>query len=129
VGAGSEGSPLSEADVSSFLARFDRDVRDLARAALSSLRAVLPDAVESAEGGEIGLGFDSGYRGLVFTISPQRSYVNVGVAGGASLDDPDDLLEGTGKVHRHLKIRAAEQLDDKRVLALLRRAVAARRPS
>ena len=129
MGAGSEGSPLSEADVASFLDRFDTDVRDLARAALSSLRSVLPDAVESAEGGEIGLGVGPGYRGLVFTISPQRTYVNVGVAGGASLDDPDNLLEGTGKVHRHLKVRTAEELDDKRVRALLRRAVAARRPS
>jgi hypothetical protein len=129
VGAGTEGSPLSEAEVASFLERFDTDVHDLARAALASLRAVLPDAVESAEGGEIGLGFDSGYRGLVFTISPQRSYVNVGIFGGASLDDPDDLLEGTGKVHRHLKIRTADRLDDERVGALLRRAVDARRPS
>jgi Domain of unknown function (DU1801) len=129
VGTGSAGSPLSEAEVASFLGRFDTQVQDLARAALSSLRSVLPGAIESAEGGEIGLGFAPGYRGLVFTISPQRTYVNVGVAGGASLDDPDNLLEGTGKVHRHLKFRTAEQLDDERVHALLCRAAAARRPS
>ena len=84
-----------------------------------------PTAVETAEGGEIGLGSGTGYRGLVFTVSPQRGYVNVGIAGGASLDDPDNLLEGTGKVHRHFKIRSAEQLDDERVHTLLRRAVAA----
>ncbi len=94
---------------------------------MSALRRVLPDAYESAEGGEIGLGLGPGYRGLVFTVSPQRSYVNVGIAGGASLDDPDGLLEGTGKVHRHLKVRSADRLDDERVQALLRRAVAARR--
>jgi hypothetical protein len=129
VGDGSEGSPLSDSEVATFLARFDADVQHIARAALSTLRAILPGAVESAEGGEIGLGFDSGYRGLVFTISPQRSYVNVGVAGGASLDDPDDLLEGAGKVHRHVKIRTTEQLDDERFRALLRRALAARRPA
>ena len=129
MSADTAGSPLSEAQVTSFLDRYDANVQALARAALASLREVLPDAVESAEGGEIGLGFGPGYRGLVFTISPQRTYVNVGIAGGATLDDPDNLLEGTGKVHRHVKIRTAEPLDDEHVRALLRRAVAARRPS
>ena len=64
----------------------------------------------------------------MFTVSPQSTYVNVGIAGGASLDDPAGLLDGTGKVHRHLKIRRADELDDERVQALLRQAVAARRP-
>ena len=121
------GTRLSDADVTSFLDRFGEETQQLARAALASLRRVLPDSVESAEGGEIGLGLGPGYRGLVFTVSPQRSYVNVGIAGGASLDDPDRLLEGTGKVHRHLKVRSVDRLDDERVQALLRRAVAARR--
>jgi hypothetical protein len=46
------------------------------------------NAVETAEGNELGYGFDTGYRGLVFTISLNRSGVNLGVYGGASLDDP-----------------------------------------
>ena len=120
-----DGSKLSEAEVTTFLSTFDGPIQQLARGALSSLRAMYPAAIETAEGGEIGLGSGTGYRGLVFTVSPQRGYVNVGIAGGASLDDPDNLLEGTGKVHRHLKIRSAEQLDDERVQTLLRRAVAA----
>jgi hypothetical protein len=121
------GTRLSEAEVTSFLDRFGEDTQRLARAALSSLRQIVPDAFESAEGGEIGLGLGPGYRGLVFTVSPQRSYVNLGIAGGASLDDPDGLLEGTGKVHRHLKVRSVDRLDDERVQELLHRAVAARR--
>jgi hypothetical protein len=126
---GGEPSRLSRADVNDFLSRYDEEVQKVARATLSSLRQVFPDAFESAEGGEIGLGFGPGYSGLVFTVSPQRTYVNVGIAGGASLDDPVALLEGTGKVHRHLKVRAADRLDDERVQALFRRAVAARRES
>ncbi|HET9548142.1 MAG TPA: DUF1801 domain-containing protein [Desertimonas sp.] len=122
------GSQLDDTAVASFLARFDDRVQQLARAALGALRAVLPDGIESAEGGEIGIGDAAGYKGLVFTVSPQSTYVNVGIAGGASLDDPAGLLEGTGKVHRHLKIRRADKLDDERVQALLRQAVAARRP-
>ena len=128
MGDGQQGTQLSAADVTSFLDRFDEEIQQLARATLATLRRMLPDAVESADTDQIGLGIGPGYRGLVFTISPQRSYVNVGIAGGASLADPDGLLEGTGKVHRHLKVRAADRLADERVQDVLRRAVTARRP-
>ena len=50
------GSQLDDTAVASFLARFDDRVQQLARAALGALRAVLPDGIESAEGGEIGIG-------------------------------------------------------------------------
>jgi len=122
------GSQLDDTAVASFLARFDDRVQQLARAALDALRALLPDGIESAEGGEIGIGDAAGYKSLVFTVSPQSTYVNVGIAGGASLDDPAGLLDGSGEVHRHLKIRRADELDDERVQAFLRQAVAARRP-
>ena len=65
--------------------------------------------------------------GSVFTVSPQRGYVNLGVARGASLDDPAGLMEGRGRVHRHVKIRDADQLDDVALGDLLGRALAARR--
>jgi hypothetical protein len=73
---------------------------------------IFPDAIETAEGNELGYGFDSGYQGLVFTISLVRVGVNLGVFGGASLADPAGLLEGTGKVHRHVKIRDTSALND-----------------
>jgi hypothetical protein len=62
----------------------------------------------------------------VFTISLTRAGVNIGVYGGASLDDPAGLLEGTGKVHRHVKIRDNADLDDD-VRELLARALDKRR--
>ena len=127
MAGGDRSAQLSDADITSFLAPFEAETQRLARASLAALRHVFPDALESAEGGEIGLGFGPGYRGLVFTVSPQRTYVNVGIAGGANLDDPDGLLEGTGKVHRHLKIRSVDQLADERVQALFRRALVTRR--
>jgi hypothetical protein len=118
---------LTDEQVDEFLAGSDPDVAAMTRAVRVKLLEVFPDAIETAEGGELGLGFDRGYTGLVFTVSPQRGYVNIGVARGAALDDEAGLMEGRGRVHRHVKIRDAEQLDDTDLDDLLHRAVAARR--
>ena len=39
------------------------------------------------------------------------SHVNVGFFQGAELDDPDGLLEGTGKFMRHVKLRPGTPID------------------
>jgi hypothetical protein len=118
---------LSDAQVEEFLSAVDPGVAATARTVRTKLLTLFPDAVETAEGGELGLGFDRGFKGLVFTVSPQRGYVNLGIANGAALDDPAGLMEGRGRVHRHVKVRRAGQLDDAGLVELLDRAVAARR--
>ncbi len=65
------------------------------------IREVFRDAVMTRDKAEIGFGFERGYKGLVFVISVQSSYVNLGVARGAELHPSSPLLEGSGKVHRH----------------------------
>lgn len=40
-----------------------------------------------------------------------RAHVNVGFLRGATLDDPAGLLEGAGKLGRHVKIRPEEPKD------------------
>ncbi len=118
---------LTDEQVDSVLGAAGPAVSATAREVRAKLLEIFPDAIETAEGGELGLGFDRGYAGLVFTVSPQRGYVNLGVARGASLDDPAGLMEGRGRVHRHVKIRDADQLGDVALGDLLGRALAARR--
>jgi hypothetical protein len=60
-------------------------------------------------------------------ISVQESYVNLGFFHGASLPDPQGLLEGTGKKLRHIKIRSASDIRRAGVAALLRHAIADRK--
>lgn len=43
-------------------------------------------------------------------IMPHKSWVNLGFYKGAHLDDPNGLLEGTGKSLRHIKIRSSEDV-------------------
>ena len=42
-----------------------------------------------------------------------KNHVTFGFHLGTSLDDPEGLLEGTGKNMRHVKLRAAEELEGK----------------
>jgi hypothetical protein len=42
-----------------------------------------------------------------------KHHVTFGFHCGTSLDDPEKLLEGTGKNLRHVKLRAAEDLEKK----------------
>jgi hypothetical protein len=44
-------------------------------------------------------------------VNAFTSHVNVGFFQGADLDDPDDLLEGTGKRMRHVKLRPDQEYD------------------
>ena len=85
-------------------------VRPLARAVFDELRRVFPSAVITADADTIGFGTGPGYKHLVFTLLPYRKHVNIGFARGTELPDPAGLLEGTGKVHRHVKIRAEADL-------------------
>jgi len=39
------------------------------------------------------------------------SHVNVGFFLGAELDDPDHLLEGTGRFMRHMKLRPGQEMN------------------
>jgi hypothetical protein len=78
-----------------------------------------PDAIITADRDNIGFGFGKGYHDLVFVISPHRNHVNLGFVRGVGLPDPDGLLEGFGKHHRHVKVRSVEELQKRELLELI----------
>ncbi|MFY9823660.1 MAG: DUF1801 domain-containing protein [Thermoanaerobaculia bacterium] len=60
-------------------------------------------------------------------IGVQGSHVNLGFYHGASLADPEGLLEGTGKELRHVKLRDVAAAQSGAVTALLREAIRERK--
>lgn len=60
-------------------------------------------------------------------IAPQTAHVNLGFYHGASLDDADGVLEGTGKAMRHVKVRSVEDVDEDRIRVLIDDAIRERR--
>ena len=102
------------------------DVQDTARRVLAIARELVPDTVESHDGEDYGVGFGPGYKGLVFVITPLADAVRLGIAGGASLDDPARLMRGRGAVHRHVRLTDPAQANDPALRDLMARAAAAR---
>ena len=79
---------------------------DVAALTHSLILSVFPDAVVTVDGGDTGYGSTTGYKGLCFVVTPHKSWVTLGIDHGASLPDPAGLMEGAGKVHRHVKLRS-----------------------
>jgi hypothetical protein len=109
------------------LAAFPSEVRTLALQLRQWVLKTLPGSAEMLDPAAriIGYGFGTGYRDLICTIMPTRIGVNLGIARAMELPDPDGLLEGTGKLHRHIKFREPGDLKPSGVRQLLVAAVAA----
>jgi hypothetical protein len=115
--------------VDRLLATRDYGVAELTRRLIDLVAQVYPDAVVTVDGGDIGFGSGTGYKGLVFVVTPQAKHVTLGLAGGATLPDPVNLMEGTGRVHRHVKIRDAVDVARPALRDLMAAAVERGRPA
>jgi hypothetical protein len=52
-------------------------------------------------------------------IMPQKDYLNLGFFHGSELSDPKQLLEGTGKKLRHVKIKSIDEADSQVIKDLI----------
>jgi len=59
-------------------------------------------------------------------IAPQSKHVNLGLYHGSVVDDPQKLLEGTGKKLRHVKLRSVADADSDSLKQLIVDAIAER---
>ena len=118
----------SERRITAFVDKFSPTIADQLRDARRRLRAHFPRGVEMV--------FDN-YNALVFGIGPtdQSRDSFISIAGypkwvtlffldGASLRDPDGLLEGDGKQVRGIRLKTPADLDSPAVAALIDQAAA-----
>lgn len=82
---------------------------DVMRAAGDDVRELLHDGHPTACVGEAAFGY----------VNAFTAHVNVGFFRGADLPDPHDLLEGTGKAMRHVKLRTDGRVDGDALAALI----------
>jgi len=117
-----------EADVDRLLSEHAPEIAAIERALRVTIRSTFPDAVEQVDFGNklIAFGRSMKMRGLLFAIIAHRDWVNLQLADGADLPDPDGLVEGTGKRIRHVKIRSVEAASSAPVVALIEAQLAAR---
>ena len=116
-----------------FLAKYDRAVSTIARAALRRLRKRLPGATEIVYDNynALAVGFGPGDRATeaIFSIAVYPRWVSLFFLQGARLKDPAKLLKGSGTRVRHIVLRKADDIGSEHVEALIAAAlVAAVRP-
>jgi hypothetical protein len=87
---------------------------DTHRLVVESIEGILYSV--DCEDGVIGYGARQfGYDGWgMAALAPYAKWVSLGFLKGAALDDPDGLLEGTGALVRHMKLRSTEELTARR---------------
>jgi hypothetical protein len=92
------------------LASHAPDVQAAARALEAVIREALPDVVVRYDPGNglLAFGRSMQMRDLLFALIPHAGWVNLQLADGALLPNPDGLIEGTGKKIRHIKVRSAD---------------------
>jgi hypothetical protein len=115
----------SEADA--LLAAYPEAVRELADAARIALAKALPGAAEGVDRSAklLSYSYGPGYKGLVCTLLLSKTGVKLGVFRGSELPDPSGLLQGAGKVHRHVQLRSPTDLERPELKRLLAAALAA----
>lgn len=121
-------SPAPSKDVADLLAPYALEVRNLALAARSFVFKMIPDISEQvdAKARIIGYGYGPKYADMVCMLMPTKAGVNLGIAYAMELPDPAKLLEGTGKLHRHVKLNSEADLERTALKSLLKAAVARR---
>jgi hypothetical protein len=119
---------LPNSGISELLAFVAPEVRDLALAARSLVFETIPNVIEmvDAKARIIGYGYGPRYADQVCMLMPTKVGVNLGIAYAMELPDPTNLLQGTGKLHRHVKLKSELDLENVALRALLNAALARR---
>jgi len=112
--------------VAELLKPYSPEVRKLALATRSLVLKVIPKAIEQVDPKAklIGYGFGPSYKDMICSLMPAKGWVTLGIGWGVELPDPQKLLEGTGKVHRHVKLRSESDVEAPALAVLLRDGVA-----
>jgi hypothetical protein len=115
--------------VDRFLSSHTPEVRELATRLRALILSEIPGVEEQIDEPAhlLAYGFGKKYSDVICTLMPYKSHVNLGFYRAVDLPDPAGLLEGTGKLHRHVKIRQLQDVDNPALAALLQAAMQAKR--
>ena len=114
--------PLKFATWDENLASHTPEVQAAARDLEVIIRDELPDAVVQYDPGNglLAFGRSMKMRDLLFALIPHAAWVNLQLADGALLPNPDNLIEGTGKKIRHIKVRSGDAARSMAVVEAIR---------
>lgn len=108
----------SDPAVESYVASARPGVQAVLRELLALVRQTLPEAEETIKWGRPVF---SGGRDVCY-LAKAREHATLGFYGGAELDDPAGILEGTGRKLRHVKVGVGADIPRSTLESFLRAA-------
>lgn len=107
----------SDQELAAILGRYQPELRQVFLEVHRIIRQCLPDINYATNPASGGTGYGArqyGYDGWgIFALSVHKRWVSLYFMRGVELDDPDDVLEGSGKQMRHIKFRSVEEFTDR----------------
>ena len=105
-------------------------MQPIARRLREIIADVDPNNVEVVRLGDRAATYGVGPKKMIEGYSyvlPHAKWVNLGFFQGAALPDPDEIMEGTGKMMRHVKVRSLEEAANPTLRKLIEEALAERK--
>jgi hypothetical protein len=126
--AGTPSAKSVEAQVRQLIAKYSPDIAAQLCAARTRLRELFPRGCELVYDNynALAIGFAAGERAgdAIVSIAGYPKWVTLFFLRGTTLHDPGCLLQGEGSRVRSIRLAPLSRLDDARVQALIRRALA-----
>jgi hypothetical protein len=104
-----------------YLSEKNLGIQEAANQLRALVKKTLPEAKEGINPWHVPI-FES--NGPICYYMAGKNHITLGFIRGTSLPDPENLLEGTGKNLRHVKIKSAADLKQKGMRELLKSAAA-----
>jgi hypothetical protein len=106
------------------LKKYPPDIRELVQEMRMVLLKDIPKEKVYLGWSTIYYSFTDRTKDLVIAIGLMPNRLNLYFRRGTDLNDPNELLEGTGKNMRHVKIFESKQIRSRAVNALIKQAIA-----
>lgn len=113
----------NEGQIAKYLIPFDNNLVSLTQQLRHFFRKETNGGFELVGDSTISLNIGYGYTEKAWdcycAIIVYSKHINLSFPSGASLYDPDRILQGSGKRIRHIRISSADDLENKEILSII----------
>ena len=112
-----------------FLGNYDKEIVKQVMELRVIIDSILPEIIEQVDlpARMIAYVYGQKYSDMICTIIPSKKGVKLGFYKGVDLPDPDNLLEGEGKISRYVQIKSEKQIISSPIKTLIENALEAYR--
>ena len=103
---------IRDSSITAFLSQYDDQVIDYVLKLREMLLENLPGIIEQIDipAKMIAYCYGQKYSDMICTVIPSKKGLKLGFYKGNELPDPNQLLQGNGKISRYIQINSADQI-------------------